>query len=127
VINEIGISELVGKTITAIERTEDEIKFVTSEGEIFKMYHDQDCCEFVYIESVTGDLENLIGTPILKAEESESSEFPPVDEHEWESDSYTWTFYKLATVKGWVDIRWYGTSNGYYSESVSFEKIKEAA
>lgn len=114
--------DLIGLTFSAIERKGDEeIIFMTSEGRRFIMNHQQDCCESVEIESITGDLEDLIGNPILVAEEAESDKDPEgVSPPGYGMDgSQTWTFYKLATIKGHVDIRWYGTSNGYYSESVS--------
>jgi len=116
--------ELVGKTLLSIEANKemDEITFITNDGLKFLMYHSQDCCENVSIEDINGDLEDLIGTPILLAEEVTSEENPEGVTKEYQ-DSFTWTFYKLATIKGYVDIRWYGESNGYYSEYVSFKII----
>lgn len=123
-LDDIPFSELKGKTLKSVINNGDEIIFETVDGEQYKLYHNQDCCESVRVESITGDLEDLIGTPITLAEESSSSEDPEgFPTPEYPSESQTWTFYKLATIKGYVDIRWYGSSNGYYSESVSFSKI----
>ena len=115
------VSVLIGKTLTEVQKVEaDEIYFRTSDGEEYRMYHYQDCCESVSIEDIIGDLDDLVGSPITMAEEiTEQGE-----DTEW-GDSSTWTFYKFATNKGYVTIRWFGTSNGYYSESVDFEKVEE--
>jgi len=93
-------------------------------GKEFRMYHDQDCdqCEIVSIEDINGDLDDLIGVPLLQAEEVTSHENPEGITKK-DQDSFTWTFYKFATIKGYVTIRWYGASNGWYSESITIEQI----
>jgi hypothetical protein len=114
-----SIEVLLGKVLVKIEnREDDELIFTTEDGEKFIMYHEQDCCESVSIEDIDGDLNDLLNAPILMAEE-ESNE---CDTSEW-GDTSTWTYYKLATINGYVTIRWYGSSNGYYSESVDFKRI----
>ena len=120
------ITELTGKTLTEIINNDnEELIFVCDNGDKYKLYHEQDCCENVSIEDINGDLSDLIGKPILKAEESTSEKNPiDVDAPSYQ-DCFTWTFYRLATIKGYVDIRWYGESNGYYSEEVDFRKADE--
>ena len=116
---DVPFNELVGKTLESIMEDTDELIFVTDDGNQYRMYHDQDCCEDVSIDDICGDLVDLIGTPILSAEVATNSNAPKEDD-----ESSTWTFYKIDTIKGGVTIRWYGSSNGYYSESVEFERIK---
>ena len=116
-------SDLLGKTLIKVENLEDEeIRFHADDGTVYRLWHMQDCCESVTVEDIIGELGDLIGSPILLAEEVESEENPPDVKKEWQ-DSFTWTFYKLATAKGYVTIRWYGESNGYYSESVDFDAV----
>ena len=124
---EADFSELVGKVITGIDVAIDndgdelEVVFKTECGETYYMFHDQDCCENVYIEDVVGgELSDLVGEGILFAEEvSNFDDEGPLNKSD---DSYTWTFYKISTNKVSLTIRWHGSSNGYYSESVNFEK-----
>lgn len=120
---ERNFSDLIGVTLSSVTSYGDEIYFEAEDGRKWKLYHEQDCCESVYVEDIAGDLNDLIGTPILQAEEVSSYDNPEGVEIPEYQDSFTWTFYKLATIKGYVTIRWYSESNGYYSESVTFVKL----
>lgn len=116
------IEDIIGRSFNSVSVKSDTIVFKNS-TETFTLYHEQECCEDVYIESIVGDLTDLMDSEILVAEERKSSE-TPVSDSDYE-DSFTWTFYSFRTIKGSVDIRFYGTSNGYYSESVSISYNKE--
>lgn len=115
---ERALQQMVGSIFPIVEVTDSELIFENS-TERYVFSHHQDCCEHVYIESIVGDVQDLVNTPILIAEESTGD--TPADSTASPGDSYTWTFYKFATFKGWVDIRWLGESNGYYSKSVDVE------
>ena len=111
---------LLGETIIHIEGAHpasEEIVFTLNNGKKYRMYHRQDCCEAVSVTDVEGDPYDLLWGPLLQCEEV--SQVDPSA-----SESGTWTFYKLGTIKGRVTIRWYGESNGYYSETVDFEEVK---
>lgn len=121
-MTEVKFSDLQGKTLKSIKVSDDKerVEIECDDGKKFVMLHHQECCESVAVEDVIGDLADLIGTPILLAEEAVSDKEPEGFKYEYQPESQTWTFYKLRTIKGSVDIRWFGSSNGYYSESVYF-------
>lgn len=113
---------LSGSVITEIKGMEEgseEITFTTIKDGItntYRMWHEQDCCENVWLSDICGDVEDLLFVEVIHAEEREES-----GDSNW--GTYTWTFYDIQTTKGCVNLRWVGESNGYYSESVNFAEI----
>jgi hypothetical protein len=115
------IKQLIGETLTAIEgkRNDVDLTLHTASGKIFRFFHEQDCCESVWIEDICGEMPDLLGAPIINADVETSGDDPPGTAIKHSDDSFTWTFYRFTTAKGQVVVRWCGESNGYYSESVS--------
>jgi len=113
-----NISELVGQTFSKVYVVDsdafhdDQLIFEKSNGDKYAFYHEQECCESVLLKEIVGELSDLENSPILIAYENFSSE-------DNDNGSLLWTFYKFATQKGYVDVSWYGESNGHYSESVN--------
>lgn len=120
------LSTLIGKTMRAVtQHGTESISFEAETGERWEMYYQPDGGASCSIEDVVGDLQSLVGAPIVVAEVVTNSDNPkPAKPAEYTDESFTWTFYKFATIKGYVTIRWYGSSNGYYSETASFRKIE---
>jgi len=114
----MNINDMVGKVFTSVTQDGETMVFA-NETETFRFFHYQDCCESVHIDDIVGDLSDLVGEPLLMAEEVSGE--APVEFNEMDHEMVEWTFYKFATRKGYVDVRWFGESNGYYSTSVSME------
>ena len=111
------ILPICGKTLTAVKGIDaSDVWFYCDDGTVYRMFHYQDCCESVSIAQVDGDIADLIGAPLSMAEESFESD------EDYDYGSRGWTFYRFATVKGYVTIRWIGESNGYYSIGVNFDQ-----
>lgn len=115
---------MIGLSMETVESNGavDALVFRSTCGKTFTFQHHQDCCESVSIESIDGDLSDLVGSPIVRAEEVSNDGSDP-ERQDCNEDYVTqWTFYKFETVKGSVTVRWCGTSNGYYSTGVSFDE-----
>ena len=114
--NMCDIDDLVGKVIKGLAYSDEYFQILTDDC-VYAFYHEQDCCEDVWLTQVDGISDKIIGSRIVTAEEV-------VDERFVAGESVTWTFYKIGTNKGMIDFRFQGESNGYYSESVDLIKIE---
>lgn len=115
-----AFSDLIGKRLVRVERSVnkwdggDEIQFACESGELYSMHHVRDCCEHVSIEDVCGELADLVGQVVVDAFEKQQL---------GDCWSSTWTFYTIRTQRTTVTIRWFGESNGNYSETADFMRL----
>lgn len=114
------ILDMIGRVPREIRQDDHgtELIFNFEDGGAVRFHHYQDCCEDVRIEEIIGELDDLVGVPILSASEATNNETG-----EWGSS--TWTFYLFRSEKGDVTVRWLGESNGYYSETVDMDTSEE--
>lgn len=106
------------KEVEGLHTNSDTVIFHMEDGSEYRLYHQHDCCESVDIEDIVGDAADLQDCTIISAEEVAGES----GEKDWEV--FEWTYYNFQTNKGHVQLRWYGSSNGYYSTSVSFAETK---
>ena len=114
-------NQFKGRTISNIQgmtKDSDEILISFEEGGSIMFHHEQDCCESVLVEQVDGLVDRHIGAKFMHIIEKTSENDPNLNNIDY--DSVTWTFYTMKTSKGYIDFRWVGESNGYYSESVDY-------
>lgn len=100
-MKEINIlTDILGKTIKEISGAEeysDIISLKFTDGTSTNLYHEHSCCEKVKIAGFIGDIEDLIGSPLLVAKEI----------IEIDCTNYTWMFYSFSTIKGSVVVCYY--------------------
>lgn len=109
------LHKFIGKEFESVEINEDVVRFTLDDQNCIILHHCQDCCEYVFLDDVCGNIEDLENSPILMAHVSSECEHLEMNKE--------WTFYKFATIKGYVTFTWKGESKGPYSLGISINYI----
>lgn len=107
-----SLDGFLGLEVKSVEiaRENEEVHFILTDCRKIVMEHSQECCEDVYLAEVDTDLCSLSGI-ITKFEEA----FVEISS---EDEYLGATFYNIVVGNTSFNMRWCGSSNGYYSVSV---------
>ena len=120
---------LVGHRINGVFLGNDQwtLVFRTVEGKWLRFDTENDCCNSVWFNHITGI--NLVGDgnvfDILRGTEVLSTEEKGWGENRSGEDDYDVVqdgFWTLKTARGYIDIEVRNSHNGYYGGSVSFKE-----
>jgi hypothetical protein len=114
----LGVQALVGQKILAAFINDDKnaMALKTESGDFYLKW-EGDCCAQCFIAHING-AENLIGSTILAAEDTEWVQIE--NEYEYEVSETMGT--KFKTDKGYVDIETRVEHNGHYSGMVNVSR-----
>ena len=110
---------LKGQTIRKIQALNEYSLCILTDKYRYDLYHEQDCCEFVRLAKIIGDIDNILNEEIIFAEEDGGANEPDWYGNNYNDSSHTWTKFVLGTKNANVEFWFLGESNGYYSESIS--------
>lgn len=114
-------TSMVGKVFSKIEmdRHQEFIIFSFEDGSVFKMGHNQECCEKVYLEDIVGDITKMIGQTVISASHTSDGDLS--------DDGVTVIEYNFYTIQGNLDsitLRWYGETNSCYSINATLYRLR---
>lgn len=116
---------LYGKTLREVSDSVDTLLLTFTDGTKLEFYHAQDCCENVFItgyifsNSFVEGFKPYYNQKLISITESEVS-------GDTTYGSYTKTTFTLKFEYGKeFEVHWFGESNGYYSEGVSYKIHQE--
>src|SRR5690606_1558502 len=113
-IKYVDFNELEGEIIVSIDGIRnDDVTIKTASGRTFRMYHSQDCCESVYVSREYGSVDGILNKTVERAVYN-------TEYYAEASESGTITTFRIYCGDAYLELEWLGTSNGYYSEGVSF-------
>lgn len=109
------MKELIGKTVVSLEVNECENVLVfncTDDKVVYYAYGD--CCSETWFADIVG-VQCLIGATVL---DSQDISLPYVEDGRCRQEYDRFYGVKLMTNKGYVDIVYHNSSNGYYGGSI---------
>lgn len=110
------MKELIGKTVVGLRVNDDQafLTFDHPDGTSTTYVTDEDCCSETWFADVTG-VSALLGSKVLEVDFVEVKE---VDDDRTRQEHDEFYGVKLRTEKGYVDIVYRNSSNGYYGGSI---------
>lgn len=115
----MGKNQLIGKTITAFELTNDRkaLRFVVADGDPVIALCDADCCSETWVEHVSLPARGFPAT-VLDAADIKMPDLGNMPDR----DVVAYYGFKVATDKGEMVVDYRNDSNGYYGGNLSWSE-----